>query len=299
MKAAAFDYTRADTLDQVLELLSHGGDEARIIAGGQSLVAMMAMRLARPEHLIDINHVDALAGINTASDHVAIKACTRQAAAMASSAIKREVPLLAAALPLVGHIQTRNRGTIGGSLAHGDPTAEVLLAAVALGARLSLASIGGTRTLNIAEFSVGAMETAILDEECLTEIEFPKPPSALSIGVAVDEISPRAGDYAIIGAAAELGLAEDGSCGHIRLASSGASAVPVLCAAAMEALTGSRLGDSEIDDAVQLINPLLSPESDVQASAAYRRRVAPGMLARVIKMARDKAEIKRTEGRTS
>ena len=125
MKAAAFDYTRADSLGQVLDLLADAGDEARIIAGGQSLVAMMAMRLARPERLVDINHVGELAGITSDSSHVVIKACTRQADALGSELVARELPLLAAALPHVGHVQTRNRGTIGGSLAHGDPTAEI------------------------------------------------------------------------------------------------------------------------------------------------------------------------------
>lgn len=296
MKAAAFDYTRADSLEQVLNLLSRDGGEVRIIAGGQSLVAMMAMRLARPDHLVDINHVATLTGIETKDDLVTIKACTRQAVAMASNVIQREVPLLAAALPHVGHIQTRNRGTIGGSLAHGDPTAEVLLAAMALGARVTLMSSTGARTLDIAEFSNGAMQTTIGEDECLTEIHFPKPPSALSVGVAVDEISPRAGDYAIIGAAAELGLDKEGVCRHIRLASSGASPVPVPCIPTMESLIGSRLGNDEIDEAVRLIDPLLSPESDVQASAAYRRRVAPGMLARVIMAARESARSGAPEG---
>ena len=289
MKAASFEYSRAENLEQVLEGLANGGGEARIIAGGQSLVAMMAMRLARPERLIDINHVAALEGIEAGEDHVSIRACTRQATAGASALVARGVPLLAAALPLVGHIQTRNRGTIGGSLAHGDPTAEILLAATALGARVTLASLGGTRDLDIADFSLGAMETDARDDECLTEIHFPAPPPGLSIGVSVDEISPRAGDYAVIGAAAEVGLDGDGICRHARLASSGASPVPVLASPVMSALLGSRLEDNDIDAAARLLDPLLDPESDVQASAAYRRRVAPGMLARVISAARDQA----------
>jgi len=296
MKAAAFDYTRAESLDDVLDLLRREGDEARVIAGGQSLVAMMAMRLARPTHLIDINHVDALAGVAPVGHHVIIKACTRQTAAMASDSVRRDAPLLAAALPHVGHIQTRNRGTIGGSLAHGDPTAEILLTAIALGARVTLASTAGARELDITDFSIGAMETSIREDECLAEVHFPKPPAGLSVGAAVDEISPRAGDYAVIGAAAEIGLTEDGTCKHIRLGVSGAAPVPVLCAPTMEALMGTRLADSDIDEAAHLITPLLSPESDVQASAAYRLRVAPGMLARATKAARDRAKTHQERG---
>ncbi len=289
MKAAAFDFCRAESLEQVLEELSSAAGEARIIAGGQSLVAMMAMRLARPEKLIDINHVGALAGIDDGDGMVTIKACTRQATALQSAIITREVPMLAAALPYVGHIQTRNRGTIGGSIAHGDPTAEILLAATALGARVTLASIGGVRSLAVADFALGAMETAAREDECLTEVVFPKPPRELALSAAVDEISPRAGDYAVIGAAAEIGLDAEGRCRHARLASSGAAPVPVLASPVAQALAGSRLEDTEIDEAVRLLDPLLDPESDVQASAAYRRRVAPGMLARVIKRARDQA----------
>ena len=289
MKAAAFEYSRADSLEQVLEGLSKGGGEARIIAGGQSLVAMMAMRLARPERLIDINHVAALEGIEAGDGFVTVRACTRQAWAEQSALVARDAPLLAAALPLVGHIQTRNRGTLGGSLAHGDPTAEILLAATALGARVTLASLGGARDLDIAEFSLGAMQTAARDDECLTEIRLAIPPRELSIGVCVDEISPRAGDYAIVGAAAQIGLDGDGICRHARFASSGAAPVPVSARPVEAALLGSRLDAKNIDEAARLLDPLLDPENDVQASAAYRRRVAPGMLARVIKAARDQA----------
>jgi CO/xanthine dehydrogenase FAD-binding subunit len=289
MKAASFDYSRAESLEQVLDALASAGGEARIIAGGQSLVAMMAMRLVRPELLIDINHVAALSGITEGDGAVVIKACTRQAHAAQSALVARDVPLLGAALPLVGHVQTRNRGTIGGSLAHGDPTAEIILAATALGATVALASLSGSRDLGLAAFSLGPMETAARDDECLVEVRFPTPPSGLSIGVGVDEISPRAGDYAIVGAAAELGLDESGICRHARLAASGASPVPVRAASVESALLGTKLDDGDVDAAARLVDPLLDPQSDVQASAAYRRRVAPGMLARVIKLARDQA----------
>jgi CO/xanthine dehydrogenase FAD-binding subunit len=289
MKAAIFDYSRAESLEQVLNALAVADREARVIAGGQSLVAMMAMRLARPELLIDINHVAALSGITEGDGAVVIKAATRQAHAFRSALVARSVPLLAAALPLVGHVQTRNRGTIGGSLAHGDPTAEIILAATALGATVTLASLLGSRVLSLAAFSLGPMETAARNDECLTEVWFPTPPLGLSIGVGVDEISPRAGDYAIVGAAAELGLDKSGICRHTRFATSGASPVPVRATPVESALLGTKLDDGDVDAAAQLINPLLDPQSDLQASAAYRRRVAPGMLARVIKVAREQA----------
>jgi CO/xanthine dehydrogenase FAD-binding subunit len=292
MKAASFGYSRAESLDQVLELLAIGNGEARIIAGGQSLVAMMAMRLARPEHLVDINHVPTMAGITSDQGRVVIQTCTRQAAALRSALVAGEVPLLAAALPHVGHIQTRNRGTIGGSLAHGDPTAEILLVAVALGAEVAVASLAGERRLAISDFALGPLQTDAADDECLTEVRFPTPPPGLSIGVLVDEISPRAGDYAVIGAAAEIGLDRDGKCRHLRLGSSGASPVPVRATPVEAALLGTSLDVAEIEEAVQLVDPLLDPESDVQASASYRRRVAPGMLARAIGAAVEQAREK-------
>jgi len=289
MKAVVFDYSRVESLDEVLAILSDAGGQARIIAGGQSLVAMMAMRLARPETLIDINHVEALSGIGKAGALVTIRACTRQAVAEKSAVIAADVPLLAAALPYVGHIQTRNRGTIGGSLAHGDPTAEIFLTAMALRAEVVLASTGGTRILQIANFGLGPMQTAAEDDECLTEIRFPIPPRCLSIGTVVDEISPKAGDYAIVGVAVEVGLDDDGICRHLRLAASGASPVPVSANPVEIALLGSKLGSADVAGAARLLDPLLDPENDVQASAAYRRRVAAGMLVQAIELARDRA----------
>lgn len=289
MKSAPFDYIRAENLEQALSVLSRTRSDARIIAGGQSLVPMMAMRLARPEVLVDINHVEGLRGIETGDGVTVIHAGTRQVMAERSGLVGRDIPLLAAALPHVGHIQTRNRGTIGGSLAHADPTAEILLTAIALEAQLTLTSSRGVRRLTAVDFVMGSMETAAEDDELLTEVWFAAPPKALSIGVSVDEISPRVGDYALVGVAAEIGLDADRVCRHLRLAASGAAPVPVRAAAVEAALLGSTLAAREIDEAVRLIDPLLDPHSDAQASAAYRRRVTPGLLARAIGAARDRA----------
>ena len=290
MKAASFDYSRAASLEEVLELLAKADGDARIIAGGQSLVPMMVMRLARPGLLVDINRVASLAGIEERNGGTVIRAGTRQAMAARSALVARRIPLLAAALPHIGHIQTRNRGTIGGSLAHGDPTAEILLTAVALGAEIAMASSGGARTLPVSSFALAPMETAAEDDECLTEARFPAPPADLSIGVSVDEISPRAGDYALVGVAAEVGLDAAGLCRHLRLAASGAAPVPVRAAPVEAALVGTALVDRDVEAAARLLDPLLDPHSDVQASAAYRRRVTPGLLARAIRVARDRAQ---------
>ncbi len=295
MKAARFAYRRPESLEEALDLLAGAGGEARPIAGGQSLAPMMAMRLARPALLVDIARIAALAGIERrgggpeGGGTVAIRAATRQVDAERSAAVAAGAPLLAAALPWVGHIQTRNRGTVGGSVAHADPTAEIVLAAVALGAEVELASVRGRRTLAAAGFALAPMETAAGEDELLTEIRFPAPPAGLAVGAAVEEVAPRAGDYALVAAAAEVGLDGEGRCRHLRLAASGASPVPVRAAPVEAALDGSRLDDGAVEAAARAIGPLLDPESDIQATAAYRRRVAPGLLARAIRAARDRA----------
>ncbi|MGH6621598.1 MAG: FAD binding domain-containing protein, partial [Alphaproteobacteria bacterium] len=170
MKAAAFDYVRPATLREVCGYLADGDGEARIIAGGQSLAPLMAMRLVRPRLLVDINDVTALAGIARDGSEVVVGAATRQADAARSGIVVDDVPLLALALPFVGHDQTRNRGTVGGSLAHADPSAELPLVAQILEARLVLRTKSGARTLAAAEFFAGPMTTSLQPDECLAEI---------------------------------------------------------------------------------------------------------------------------------
>lgn len=291
MKAATFEYIRPTHIDEVVSELARAGTDARIIAGGQSLVPMMAMRLVRPELLVDINHVSELTGIGKNNDSVCVRAATRQADAGRSEIIARVVPMLAAAVPFIGHNQTRNRGTIGGSLAHGDPTAEVLLVAMALGATLDLRSEKGERSVNIKDFAVAPMETVMEEDECLVAARFQPAPTDLRVTAVVEEVAPRAGDYAILSVSAEIGLDLGGFCRHLRLGVSGATPVPFRPHMVEIALADSLLADDEVDDAVHLIDPVLDPESDVQASAAYRRRVAPGLLGRAIRTARDRAVV--------
>ena len=289
MKAASFTYSRPASLAEALALVAEDGPDTRVIAGGQSLVPMMAMRLARPARLVDIGRLDEIRGIECAGSEVRIGAGTTQAEAERSPDIARAVPLLATALPLVGHIQTRNRGTVGGSIAHGDPTAEILLAAVALDARVTLASEGASRCLPVRDCALGPMQTALEDDEILTEVSFPTPPGDLSVGAAVEEVSVRAGDFALLAAAAEVGLDADGVCRHLHLAVGGACPVPVRASPCEEALLGTQPDGRALEEAAHLVAPLLDPEDDVQASARYRRRVAPGLLARALATALDRA----------
>ncbi len=288
MKAAEFDYLKAKSLDEVCAALARGDREARIIAGGQTLAPLMAMRLARPELLVDINGIAELQGIALEGDEVVIKAATRQRTAERSALVAERLPLLAQALPWVGHLQTRNRGTVGGSLANADPSAEIPLVAVALEAKVVLRSAAGRRQLPVAEFLLAPMETAIRADELLSELRFPLRDEG-HVGIGFEEVGVRAGDFAILAVAAEVVLDADGVCRRARFAVGGAAPVPFRAQAVEAALVGGSLDDVAVGEAVVLVDALLQPSSDPHASAAYRRRLAPALLARAILAARDDA----------
>lgn len=282
MKAAPFEYTVAHGLDEAVALLAEGGEDAMIIAGGQTLVPMMAMRLARPTRLVDINKVPELAGMVLDSGQLRIKAGTRQATALAAAELKENVPLLVKALGFVGHVQTRNRGTVGGSLAHGDPAAEISLVAVALDARLTLRSTGATRQLGADEFLEGPMITARRADECLTEIAFPVWREEGSLGSGFQEVSQRHGDFAIVAAAVQLLIGADGVCRRAAIAVGGAHPYPLRMAAAEQRLVGQAIDQAATDQAAGEVEAHLQPDGDTHASADYRRRVARRLVARAI-----------------
>ena len=280
MKAAAFDYRRAGTILEPLALLAAGGEDARPIAGGQTLVAMMAMRLARPSLLVDLNAGSELAGIERRDGAVRIGAMTRQRAIERSELIAADLPLLAAAMPLIGHRQTRNRGTLGGSLANADPSAEIPLVATALQARLELRGPKRARELGADEFLLDAMDTALRPGELLVAATFPVWTGR--VGAAVEEINTRGSDFAILAAAAQVELDEDGVCRRAALALAGAGPCAARSDGANAALVGTTLGEAAVGAAWRALEPLLAPTGDVWADAAYRRRVAPEILRRSI-----------------
>jgi CO/xanthine dehydrogenase FAD-binding subunit len=282
MKAAPFEYVRAHSLEEACAALD---DDAMIIAGGQTLVPLMAMRLARPSLLVDINDVAELKGISAANGAIEIKACTRQADAMTSDIVKNRVPLLAKALPFVGHAQTRNRGTVGGSVALGDPSAEIPLVATALDARIELRSTRGARVLEVRRFFQSAMETARTAEECLTIVFFPVWHGE-RIGVGFQEVAERQGDFAVVSACAQLEFDDGGTCRRAAVAVGGASPAPVRVEAAEIALVGGKVEDKAIAEAVTHVADAIDPSSDGHATADYRRRVAPKLVARAIAEAR-------------
>jgi CO/xanthine dehydrogenase FAD-binding subunit len=221
MKAAPFEYIRAHSLDEVCASLD---DDAMVIAGGQTLVPLMAMRLARPSLLVDINDIAALKGISAANGAIEIKACTRQSDALASDIVRNRVPLLAKALPFVGHAQTRNRGTVGGSVALGDPSAEIPLVATALGAKITLRTTKGARTVDAANFFQSAMQTARAADECLESVSFPVWQGR--IGVGFQEVAERQGDFAVVSACAQVARDEAGRVTRAAVAVGGASPAP-------------------------------------------------------------------------
>ncbi len=281
MKAAPFEYRRAASVAEVCEALE-ANDEAMIIAGGQTLVPLMAMRFARPALLIDINDIDVLNGITIAGNRLVIKAATRQAAALTSREVARAAPLLAKALPWVGHGQTRARGTVGGSIALGDPSAEIPLVAVALGATITLHAVRDDREVPAEAFFLGAMETARRAHECLTEISFPTWAGPGRIGTGFTEVAERHGDFAIVAAAAQLQLDDDGVCRRAAVAVGGAAPAPLRLAASEAALVGSRLDEEALRAAAGEVAARLDPPSDGHASAEYRRRAAPALVRRAI-----------------
>lgn len=280
MKPAPFDYIRATSLDHALSVLAES-DDAIVIAGGQTLVPMMAMRLARPSLLVDLNEIADLSRIEADNEHLRIGAMTRQAKVLASDVVRKRTPLLAKGLSFVGHTQTRNRGTIGGSIAHGDPSAEIPLVATALDAEIDLASKSGTRTVPIAAFYEGPLMTVRRPDEILSQVRFPIW-SENTIGVGFQEVSPRHGDFAIVAVAAQLGFDSDGICRRAAVALGGASPNPVRAAELEASLFGQRIDEALLDKIVGSIDRVLTPTDDLHASAAYRRRVARALTVRAI-----------------
>jgi carbon-monoxide dehydrogenase medium subunit len=272
VKPAPFAYARARSLDHALALI---GDEpeARLLAGGQSLIATLNMRLSHPRLLVDINHVDGLAGIAIENGRVEIGALVRHAQAERSAVITAHAPLLAAALPQIGHPAIRNRGTIGGSIAFADPAAELPACLLALNGEVEIAGPAGTRTVGADDFFKGLFETALTPRDILTRIRVPAANAHARVGFA--EFARRHGDYAMAGLAAAA-RADGKGLTDLRLAFFGVAATPVRARGAETALAGG-----DIDAAVAALAQDLDPPDDVQATGAVKRHLAGVLLRRV------------------
>jgi CO/xanthine dehydrogenase FAD-binding subunit len=248
---------------------------------------MLAMRLARPARLIDILRLPELAGIREEAGTVVVGATTRQAEAERDPVIRASVPLLALVLPWVGHPPTRNRGTIGGSIANADPSAEIPLAAVTLGAEILLATAQGERSVRAHDFFIGAMLTTLGQGECIRAIRFPVWPHK-RIGTGFFEISARRSDFAFVAAAAQVALDDEDRCIEVALGVGGVGEKPLRLD--VSSLKGTKLDAASVSDAVHAASLELDTSSDLHASAAYRRRVAVTLGIRALEQARTDAQ---------
>ena len=287
MKPAPFKYLAPTTRQEAIDALRQYGPEAKVLAGGQSLVPLLAMRLARPSVIIDLNRAPDLAFIRSTQTGLTIGAMTRQRVAETDPIIAARAPLLAESLRWVGHPQIRTRGTIGGSLAHADPSAELPAVAELLGARFVLASARGERVLDAKRFFLGYLTTALAPDELLTQVRLlAQPPDA---GWAFYEVARRHGDFALVGVAALVRMDGDGRCVAVRLAFTGVGGGPVRVSEAEAAVTGKRVTDMTAAEAARIVEGALDPDSDIHASAAYRRHVAGVLAARALMQAARRA----------
>jgi aerobic carbon-monoxide dehydrogenase medium subunit len=286
MKLPPVDYEAPRTVVEAVELLAEHRDDASVLAGGQSLIPLLALRLARPALLIDINGVAELSGVATDDGWVTIGAMTREYVAEGSEILARTVPLLAAALPFIGHEAIRSRGTIGGSLAHADPAAELPAVARALDAEFVVRSQAGERVIPAAEWFEGYLTTARRSDELLVEVRFPA--AAPGTGVSFSEVARRHGDFAIVGLAAALALS-DGTISAARLAFAGLSDVPVRATAAEDLLVGEAPSTELFEEAARRATDDLDPPADLHGSAEYRKKVAATLVRRGLPAAADNA----------
>lgn len=278
MKPASFEYHAPATVDETVALLSELGDGAKVIAGGQSLVPLLALRLAVFDHLVDLRRVEELRGIERRNGGIHIGAATPQAAVERSDDVAVLAPLLAMATPLIGHFQIRNRGTLGGSIAHADPAAEYPAVALALDAELHVRSVRGGRTIAASEFFSGTFTTTLADDELLTGVTFPS--WSGRSGFAVEELARRHGDFAMAGAAVAVELDDGGRVRRCAIGLFGLGPTPERGTAAEAALVGEAADAPPPEVGRLAVSALQSVPSDAHGSAAYRTRVGAVMVAR-------------------
>lgn len=286
MKPPPFEYVAPTSLEEVLDLLAEHGDEAKVIAGGQSLVPLLAMRLARPSVLIDINLVPELRSFEEQDDRVVFGATIRERDAERSPVVSKRLPVMAEALPLIGHVSIRNRGTVGGSVAHADPAAELPAVAVVTGAEMVVSGRRGERRVPADQFFLGHFSTALADDECLVEVQVPTGPPAA--GWAFREVSRRHGDFALVGVAAMVALAE-GRIREARICLMGVADRPVRALDAEAALAGASPAEDAFAEAAIGAVRDLSPASDVHGSSEYRRHLAAVTVRRALAAAAERA----------
>lgn len=287
MKPAKFTYACPRSVEEALALLAHGGEGAKLLAGGQSLVPLLNLRMAQVSALIDVNRLADLSFVTRENGVLRVGALTRHRQLEVSDEARAAQPLLARAAAEVGHLAIRNRGTIGGSLVHADPAAEWPLVAVTLDARFVLRSQSNTRTVAAREFFLAPLTTAIEPHELLCEVRFPAAPSQAVWGF--QELCRRPGDFALAVVACQLTLDHNGACTAVSLAVGGAHSTPLLIADVEKRLKGSRGEEGAIKEAAEVAGAAVEPPSDVHGSAEFRRRMVKVLTARALREAWSKA----------
>ena len=286
MKLPPVEYEAPTTVAEATDLLAEHGDEASVLAGGQSLIPLLALRLARPEVLIDVNGIAELSGMSAEDGRVAIGATTREYVAEESEIVADAVPLLAAALPFIGHEAIRSRGTIGGSLAHADPAAELPAVARALDAEFVVRGQSGVRVIPAAQWFEGYLTTSRSPDELLVEVRFPA--ARRGTGTSFQEVARRHGDFAMVGLAASLVMSGE-VISDARLAFAGVADVPVRAAAAENLLVGERPSADLFDEAARRATEDLDPPADLHGSSDYRKTIAAAVVRRGLRAAADNA----------
>ena len=283
MKPVSFDYFAPTTVNEAVALLEEHGDDAKILAGGQSLVPMMNFRLVRPPCLVDINHIRDLAYIHEKDDRLHIGAITRHRDLETSTLVQQSNGLLFEGVQLIGHTAIRTRGTVGGSIIHADPTAELPAILAALDGEVRLIGPNGQRTISWRDLFVTFFTTVIEPVEICDEIIIPRLPS--SAGWAFEEFTRRHGDFAVAGVAAVIVADNNDCCTDARLAITGTAPTPIRATQAESFLVGKSLTQTTLDDAGRLVSTEVEPESDVHATANYRQHLAGALTTRALQRA--------------
>lgn len=281
MKPAAFEFAAPDTLAGVLESLDHYGEEGRILAGGQSLVPLLNLRMASFRGLVSINRCTELSYIREENGVLRIGALARQQEANESSVVRKATPLFAETLPEVGNMASRNRGTFCGSLAHADPCAELPAVAVALDAEFLIASSGRSRVVGAPEFFVSELSNCMETGEMLQEVRIPVAPKDAKVAFA--KVSSRGHGFALVAVATQMTFDDNSNCSSARLAVVGGGPTPMRLTEAEQLLIGERVSNELISEAVHLTLPTLDPATDLHADSSYRRHVIGKLIDRTIK----------------
>jgi carbon-monoxide dehydrogenase medium subunit/6-hydroxypseudooxynicotine dehydrogenase subunit alpha len=287
LKPSSFEYEAPGEVDEALEILARVGDDGKVLAGGQSLVPLLNFRLAAPAHLVDINGVSGLSYVRRSDGWLNIGAMTRQSVLERSPLVGKGWPLLHQALEFVAHAQIRNRGTVGGSIAHADPAAELPIALACLDGRVRVRSTDGERVVGWRDLFLTHLTTSIESNELLVAVEVPPLPERS--GSAFCEFARRHGDFALGGAAVLVAVDEGGTCTEARIALLGAGDVPLRAEAAEQALVGSRIDVNGVAEAARLSVDGVEPTGDIHGSGDYRKRLIEAMVRRGVTAAAERA----------